>query len=73
MVYKEGLTWCSTYLAGGDRLWEVLKTYLAAETEVAAVCERLAALGLPNAKTMIAVVESGAQRELVRRTLGNEF
>ena len=49
MVYKEGLTWCSTYLVGGDRLWEVLKTYLAAETEVAAVCERLAALDLPNA------------------------
>ena len=73
MVYKEGLTWCATYLIGGARLWEVLKTYLAAETEVAAVCERLAALGLPNAKTMIAVVESGAQRELVRRTLGNEF
>ncbi len=73
MVYKEGLTWCSTYLLPGDRLWETLRTYLDAETEVTAVCARLAALNLPDAKTMIGVVQTGAQRELVRRRLGNEF
>ena len=73
MVYKEGLTWCSTYLLAGDRLWETLRTYLDAETEVAAVCARLAALNLPDATTMIGVVQTGAQRELVRRRLGNEF
>lgn len=73
MVYKEGLTWCATYLQPGERLWDVLSTYLAAEGEVAAVCARLAELNLPNGDTMIRVVESGAQRELVRRRLGNEF
>ncbi len=73
MVYKEGLTWCSTYLLATDRLWETLRTYLDAETEVAAVCARLAALNLPDAATMIGVVQTGAQRELVRRRLGNEF
>ncbi len=73
MVYKEGLTWCATYLIAGERLWETLRTYLDAETQVANVCERLEGLGLPDAKEMIAVVANGAQRELVRRRLGNEF
>ena len=73
MVYQEGLTWCATYLISGDRLWETLRTYLDAETEVAAVCERLAALDLPDGETMLRVVRTGAQRELVRRRLGNEF
>ena len=74
MVYKEGLTWCATYLAEDTgSLWETLRTYLEAETEVAAVCDRLAALNLPDADTMIRVISSGAQRELVRRRLGQEF
>ena len=73
MVYQEGLTWCATYLIPGDRLWETLRTYLDAETQVAAVCERLAALDLPDGETMLRVVRTGAQRELVRRRLGNEF
>ena len=73
MVYQEGLTWCATYLIAGDRLWETLRTYLDAETEVAAVCDRLAALDLPDGETMLRVVRTGAQRELVRRRLGNEF
>ena len=73
MVYQEGLTWCATYLADGDRLWETLRTYLAAEREVAEVCQRLAALDLPDGATMLRVVRTGAQRELVRRRLGNEF
>ncbi len=83
MVYQEGLTWCGTYLAPAahatsslgsrDRLWETLRTYLAAETEVNAVCDRLAALDLPDSDLMLRVVRTGAQRELVRRRLGNEF
>lgn len=73
MVYQEGLTWCGTYLMDGDRLWETLRTYLVAETEVNAVCDRLAALDLPDSETMLRVVRTGAQRELVRRRLGNEF
>jgi glutamate dehydrogenase len=73
MVYQEGLTWCATYLADGERLWETLRTYLEAEKEVAEVCQRLAALDLPDGETMIRVVRTGAQRELVRRRLGNEF
>ncbi len=73
MVYQEGLTWCTTYLADGDRLWETLRTYLDAEREVAEVCQRLAALDLPDGATMLRVVRTGAQRELVRRRLGNEF
>ena len=74
MVYKEGLTWCGTYLANDSAaLWDTLRTYLDAETEVAAVCERLEALHLPDSETMIRVISSGAQRELVRRRLGQEF
>ena len=74
MVYKEGLTWCATYLANDTAdLWDTLRTYLDAETEVAAVCERLTALHLPDGETMIRVIASGAQRELVRRRLGQEF
>ena len=73
MVYKEGLTWCATYVVPGERLWDTLRTYLEAESRVAAVCERLAGLGLPDGEMMISVVQTGAQRELVRRKLGNEF
>ncbi len=75
MVYKEGLTWCGTYLRSDqpELLWETLATYLAAETEVAAVCERLRSLGLPDGDLMLKVVATGAQRELVRLRLGQEF
>ena len=71
MVYREGLTWCSTYLQP-ERLWDTVRTYLTAETEVQALCDRLSRLKLPNAEVMLGVIAAGAQRELVRRGLGQE-
>jgi glutamate dehydrogenase len=72
MVYKEGLTWCRTYLTD-NRLWDTLSTYLSAETRMREVAERLLALGLPGGEELVHVIASGAQRELVRRQLGQEF
>lgn len=72
MVYKEGLTWCRTYIAE-ERLWETLATYLAAEAQVQAVCFHLAGLNLPGGEELVRVIAAGAQRELVRRRLGQEF
>jgi len=72
MVYREGLTWCRTYLTG-DRLWEVLSTYLLAESEVRTVIEALRASALPNREDLVRVIAAGSQRELVRQRLGQEF
>ncbi len=72
MVYREGLTWCRGYLVE-SRLWDTLATYLAAEARMAAVGERLAALGLPGGTELIQAITAGAQRELVRRSLGEDF
>jgi glutamate dehydrogenase len=73
MVYREGLTWCRTYLQDSDRLWEVLSTYLQAETEVRAVADTIRRLGLPNAEELVRIISAGSQRELVRQRLGQEF
>ncbi|MBA3708946.1 MAG: hypothetical protein H0W83_09035, partial [Planctomycetes bacterium] len=72
MVYKEGLTWCRSYLTD-NRQWDTLSTYLTAESQVRAVCERLDELDLPGGSELIKVIAAGAQRELVRRKLGQEF
>jgi glutamate dehydrogenase len=72
MVYKEGLTWCRTYIHE-DRLWDTLSTYLSAEMQVQAVCFHLAGLNLPGGEELVRVIAAGAQRELVRRRLGQEF
>ncbi len=72
MVYKEGLTWCKTYLTE-NRLWDTLSTYLQAENRMAQVCERLAGMDLPGGDELLKVIAAGAQRELVRRQLGQEF
>ncbi len=71
MVYREGLTWCRGYVTQ-DRLWETVSTYLAAEAQMQAVCLHLAGLQLPGGEDMIRVIAAGAQRELVRRRLGQE-
>jgi hypothetical protein len=73
MVYKEGLTWCRTYLTD-TRLWDTFATYLSAETRMREVSDRLAAaLGLKPGDELVQVIAAGAQRELVRRQLGQEF
>ncbi|MBA2482768.1 MAG: amino acid dehydrogenase, partial [Planctomycetes bacterium] len=72
MVYKEGLTWCRSYVTD-SRQWDTLSTYLAAETQMRAVCDRLDELDLPGGVDLIKVIAAGAQRELVRRKLGQEF
>ena len=69
MVYKEGLTWCRTYLKG-DRLWEVLSTYLRAEAQVASFTAVLDKLDVPDRDILLRVVNAGGQRELVRERLG---
>lgn len=69
MVYKEGLTWCRTYLKG-ERLWEVLSTYLRAEAQVASFTAVLAKLDVPDRDILLRVVNAGGQRELVRERLG---
>ncbi len=72
MVYKEGLTWCRTYIHE-EHLWNTVATYLHAETQVQAVCFHLAAANLPGGEELIRVIAAGAQRELVRRKLGQEY
>ena len=69
MVYKEGLTWCRTYLTG-ERLWEVLSTYLRAEAQVASFTAVLDKLNVPDRDILLRVVNAGGQRELVRERLG---
>ncbi len=69
MVYKEGLTWCRAYLTG-ERLWEVLSTYLRAEAQVASFTAVLAKLNVPDRDILLRVVNAGGQRELVRERLG---
>ncbi len=69
MVYKEGLTWCRTYLKG-ERLWEVLSTYLRAEAQVASFTAVLDKLDVPDRDILLRVVNAGGQRELVRERLG---
>ncbi len=78
VVYQEGLTWSRTYVAGeeGASTWELLRTYLAAEAEVGALTDRLKSLHAPEELVndhLLAVIRQGAQRELVRLRLGNEF
>jgi glutamate dehydrogenase len=72
MVYREGLTWCRGYLQG-DRMWEVLSTYLSAEREVRALVETIGGAKLVGDPDLISVISAGSQRELVRRRLGQEF
>lgn len=72
MVYKEGLTWCRSYLTE-NRLWDTLATYLTAEERMQDIGDRLLALGLPGGADLVQVITAGAQRELVRRQLGQEF
>lgn len=69
MVYKEGLTWCRNYLTG-ERLWEVLSTYLRAEAQVASFTAVLDKLNVPDRDILLRVVNAGGQRELVRERLG---
>jgi len=69
MVYKEGLTWCRMYLKG-ERLWEVLSTYLRAEAQVASFTAVLDKLDVPDRDILLRVVNAGGQRELVRERLG---
>jgi glutamate dehydrogenase len=71
MVYREGLTWCRTYIQEAN-LWDVVGTYLAAERQMQAVCLHLAGLQMPGGDDLIRVIAAGAQRELVRRHLGQE-
>ena len=71
MVYREGLTWCQGYVTEA-RLWETVGIYLSAESRMQAVCLHLAGLQLPGGEDMIRVIAAGAQRELVRRKLGQE-
>ena len=69
MVYKEGLTWCRACLKG-DRLWDVLSTYLRAEAQVASFTAALDKLDVPDRDILLRVVNAGGQRELVRERLG---
>jgi len=72
MVYKEGLTWCRSYITD-TRLWDTLSTYLRAEVRMRDVAERIRDLHLPGGDELIQVITTGGQRELVRRQLGQEF
>ena len=72
MVYREGLTWCRTYMRP-ERPWEVLSTYLRAEAQVKAVTAALAKVEVPDRDTMLRVIVNGSQRELVRERLGRLF
>jgi glutamate dehydrogenase len=74
MVYREGLTWCRTYLTA-SRLWETVATYLAAERQMDELARQLSKLKLPGldlpaGDNLVSVIAAGAQRELVRRRLG---
>ncbi len=69
MVYKEGLTWCQTYLKP-ERLWEVLSTYLTAEAQVRDITAALAKVDIPDRDLLLQVLTAGGQRELVRERLG---
>ena len=72
MVYREGLTWCRTYLTA-SRLWETVKTYLQAEVQMDEVAKYLKKRNdLPGGSDLVEVIAAGAQRELVRRHLGQE-
>jgi glutamate dehydrogenase len=72
MVYREGLTWCRTYMRP-ERRWEVLSTYLKAEAQVRAVSAALAQIDVADRDTMLRVIANGSQRELVRERLGRLF
>ncbi len=74
MVYGEGLTWCATYLdtATPAQAWDVLSTYLDAETQMHDLAERLRTLLPERDRALLPMLTAGAQRELVRRALGQE-
>jgi glutamate dehydrogenase len=72
MVYREGLTWCQSYLRQ-ERLWEVLSTYLKAEAQVRVITAAMSRIEFPDRDTMLRVIVNGSQRELVRERLGRLF
>lgn len=72
MVYREGLTWCRTYLLA-DRIWDVLATYLLAEERIGRVVQLVLGLDVPGRDEIARIIAAGSQRELVRERLGQEF
>jgi hypothetical protein len=54
----------------GDRLWDVLSTYVRAEAQVASFTAALDKLDVPDRDILLRVVNAGGQRELVRERLG---
>lgn len=72
LVYREGLTWCRTYLME-DRIWTVLSTYLEAEARVGKVVDLVLNLDVPGRDEIARIIAAGSQRELVRERLGQEF
>lgn len=72
MVYREGLTWCRTYLLE-KRIWDVLATYLLAEERIGRVVQLVLGLDVPGRDEIARIISAGSQRELVRERLGQEF
>ena len=69
MLYREGLTWCRSYVTS-EQVTPVFAAYLAADREIADL-ERLLSEGeLRDQPDTIEALAVGARRELVRRRLG---